>query len=139
MKKLDSVLLVDDDAITNYINEQLIKDLSIAQEVLVATNGKEGINVIEDRCQNKKSCPELILLDINMPVMNGFEFLEKYQQMQLPLCPTSVVVLLTSSTNSRDVKKSEESSIADYLIKPLTESKINTLLEKHFNGSHQQY
>jgi CheY-like chemotaxis protein len=132
MKKLESVLLVDDDEITNFINEQLIKDLSVAEEILVATNGKEGIDAVEKRCQDKKSCPELILLDINMPVMNGFEFLEKYQQMYLPHRPKSVVVMLTSSENSKDIEKSKQTTIADYMTKPLTEKKISSILEKYF-------
>lgn len=135
MKKLESVLLVDDDEITNFINEQIIQDMSVAEEILVATNGKEGIEVVENWCQSQKTCPELIFLDINMPVMDGFEFLEAYQQKHSSTHrPKSVVVMLTSSNNPEDIEKTKQSNIADYLIKPLTEDKINNVLKKHFTN-----
>ena len=133
MKKLESILLIDDDEITNFINEHLLQEMSVATEILIATNGKEGLDLIQARCQDQKSCPDLILLDIKMPVMNGFEFLEEYQNMDVPNRPQTVVVMLTSSSNSKDIEQANQSDIATYINKPLTEQKISTIITEYFS------
>lgn len=72
MQKLTSTLLVDDDETTNFVNEMLLKDMGVTEQILTAHNGQEALELILERCENNE-CPSLILLDINMPVMNGFE------------------------------------------------------------------
>lgn len=71
MKKLNCVLLVDDDITTNFLNESLIEEMDIAKQIMVAQNGKEALELIERYFNEESSCPQLILLDINMPVMDG--------------------------------------------------------------------
>ena len=73
---LSSILLIDDDPITNFINERLLRRLGVSQEVLVATNGQLGLDILKTRCQHDAvGCPDLVLIDMKMPVMNGSEFL----------------------------------------------------------------
>src|SRR5690606_32842970 len=109
MKKFKRILLVDDDDTSNLLSTMVITDMEIAEDVDVAFNGEEAINYILKNCKNggetgERHCPELILLDINMPVMDGFEFLETYKekfdhQSQVP------VVMLSSSNNPKDYER----------------------------------
>ncbi len=72
MKKLNKILLVDDDPTNNFLNEKILRDLSIAQEIEVLINGKLAFDYVLDNCNApKKNCPALIILDHHMPVMDG--------------------------------------------------------------------
>ncbi|GAB3637938.1 hypothetical protein GCM10027422_35280 [Hymenobacter arcticus] len=85
MPPLASVLLVDDDPTTNYLNKLLLTRMDVAQQVLVAENGEQALRTLDQTCSAPPTaaCPRLILLDLNMPVLNGLAFLETY--VQLPL------------------------------------------------------
>lgn len=131
MDKLSCTLLVDDDQVTNFTNQMLLEDMEVSEKVLVAHNGKEALQVIEQVC-GEKDCPQLILLDINMPVMNGFEFLKVYEKLNLVQKKSVVIVMLTTSLNPHDVDLLKEAPIQDFLNKPLTEEMVKALLKKHF-------
>lgn len=125
------VLLVDDDPVANFLNESLLQELQVAQHITVAHNGEEALGYIKenwrrDKASSAKPCYKLILLDINMPVMNGFEFLNHYQQMAQDdeVC----VAMLSSSDNQRDLETARAYNIKAYLQKPLDEEKIKHLL-----------
>ena len=133
MPKLTSVLLVDDDSTTNYLNTLLIKRMGISQNLFVAENGREALTTLSQVCPAPNAnCPALILLDINMPVMNGIEFLEAYQHLPLAQRQAIVVVLLTTSVSPRDLTRVATLPIAGTLTKPLTEGKLTTLLQEYF-------
>ncbi len=133
MVKLKRILLVDDDNINNFINQRLIKKLNIAEEVNVAVNGEEAIKVIKNTCDNE--CPDLILLDINMPVMDGFEFLEEYKKLPIPNKDKVVIVMLTTSTNQNDMGRSKNIPIRGFLNKPLTEDKLTKIMKDYFTSA----
>lgn len=133
MPKLTSVLLVDDDSTTNYLNKLLLNRLGVAEHLLVAENGREALSILAQTCRaTNTSCPPLILLDVNMPVMNGIEFLEAYQQLPLAQQQAIVIVLLTTSVNPLDLARVQALPIASTLTKPLTEEKVNALLQQYF-------
>lgn len=132
MKKLKSVLLVDDDSINNFINERLIKKMDLTEEVNISLNGKEALEYLKKRSEEGKPSPELILLDINMPVMDGFEFLEAFQKLEIPDKNSIIIVMLTTSTNPSDTERLENTGVEGYINKPLTEQKLRDVLEKHF-------
>jgi len=133
MPKLPSVLLVDDDSTTNYLNKILLTRLNVAEQLLFAENGRDALVILHQACMAPAaSCPVLILLDINTPVMNGIEFLEAYQQLPLAHRQAIVIVLLTTSVNPRDLARVQELPIAATLTKPLTEAKVRDLLRQHF-------
>ncbi len=131
MVKLDSILLVDDDQATNFINTMLIEDMGIAKELLIALNGQEALEIISKRCLGG-TCPDLILLDINMPVMNGFEFLEAYKNLGFAGSKSVVIVMLTTSLNTNDLAKVPGTNTSRFLNKPLTEEALNDILQTHF-------
>jgi CheY-like chemotaxis protein len=131
MKRLTCTLLVDDDKTTNFANQMLLEDMDVTERILVAHNGKEAIDIIKKECE-AGYCPGLILLDINMPVMNGFEFLDAYEKLEVSHKQSVVIVMLTTSLNPKDLEQLKESSIQRLLNKPLTEQMIQELLQKHF-------
>ncbi|RPD49725.1 response regulator [Hymenobacter sediminis] len=133
MSKLSSILLVDDDKTTNFLNELMLRKLDVADKLLVALNGQEALQILQEHCaQSASSCPVLIFLDINMPVMNGFEFLDAYSQLPWIQQRTTIIVMLTTSLHSRDLRRAEELPVAGFVSKPLTEQKVQAILQKHF-------
>jgi CheY-like chemotaxis protein len=131
MRKLNHILLVDDDNINNFINEKLLKKLDCAHKTSIATNGEEAILLLNNICKDNL-CPELILLDINMPVMDGFEFLERYKELNFPNKQSIIIVMLTTSTNPNDTDRLNKTGAAGYISKPLTEQKLTEVIVKYF-------
>jgi len=134
MSRLASVLLVDDDSTTNFLNKALLLRMAVTQQVLTAENGEQALRTLGHTClgPDRAACPQLILLDMNMPVLNGLGFLEAYTQLQLEQRPI-VVVMLTTSLHPVDQARAQEFPIAGFLTKPLTKEKVTALLETHFS------
>jgi CheY-like chemotaxis protein len=135
MPPLASVLLVDDDPTTNFLNKLLLTRMGVAQQVLIAENGEQALRTLDQTCRDTESpdCPQLILLDMNMPVLNGLAFLEAYAQTPLVHQQTIVVVMLTTSLHPADLSRAQQLPIADFLNKPLTQEKVTALLTRHFS------
>ena len=135
MLKLSSVLLADDDATTNYLNKAIIRRLGITERLLVATNGREALDHLPElSALATADCPALIVLDMNMPVLNGFEFLAAYQLLPLARRQAVVVVVLTTSMLPRDLERVRQLPVADILHKPLTKEMVEQVLARYFPG-----
>jgi CheY-like chemotaxis protein len=134
MKKIACTLLVDDDDTTNFINQMLLKDLGITHEILITHNGKEAMDLIQQRQLSNQDLPDLIILDINMPVMNGFEFLEAFEKIKRKGNPSVIIVMLSTSMNPEDVSDAEGTAIKEFLNKPLTEHSLKEVVNKHFSS-----
>jgi CheY-like chemotaxis protein len=135
MQKLAKVLLVDDDHIITFLHTQLLKRFLVVEQLLVAHNGLEALQTLEQTCAESDTLgePMLVLLDLNMPVMNGLQFLETYQQHPLAQQCRLVIVVLTTAEYSRDLERIRALAIAtDILTKPLTQEKVETILHRHF-------
>ena len=131
MQKLSSVLLIDDDPTTNFLNERLLTNLGVTDHFLVATNGQEALDLLAQACApGSSTCPALVLLDINMPIMNGIEFLEAYHPR--PPAPPFVIIILTTSMHPRDLTRIGSLPIAGLINKPFTREKINMIMQSHF-------
>ncbi|NVO33357.1 response regulator [Hymenobacter lapidiphilus] len=129
MQKLPSVLLIDDDQTNNFLNELLIKKLDVTERVLVAESGTDALSLL---ARNAPDAPDLILLDVNMPGMSGIQFLEAYQQLPAEQRGATVIVMLTTTMDARDLGRLDELSIAGLVSKPLTKEKVDHLLQLHF-------
>ncbi|MGI4874277.1 MAG: response regulator [Janthinobacterium lividum] len=133
MIKLSSVLLVDDDPLTNDLNERLLQHLGVADEYHAATDGVEALAVLEQLSANAyPSSPVLVLLDVKMPGMDGMTFVEAYQQLPAPQQQAVVIVMHTTSMSSVDLGRIESLPIAGLVSKPLTKAKLDTILQLHF-------
>ncbi|WP_276499034.1 response regulator [Pontibacter litorisediminis] len=138
MRKLSGILLIDDDDTTNFLNERLLDRMEVTDHIRTFVNGKQAFdylyNVSNGNYEAESSeyfQPELIFLDINMPVMDGFEMLDLYERLNPQFRKKIVMVVLTTSTHPQDTANSQKYN-AEYIIKPLTADKVNNLLQKHF-------
>jgi CheY-like chemotaxis protein len=132
MSKYNSVMLIDDNEIDNLINQKMIEAAGLANRIYTHTGAKSAIEFLrnietleEDVLQ--KVQPDIIFLDIDMPLMDGFQFLDEFEKLSAKTKERSKIVMLTSSINPQDVSKSKKYSyVKQYINKPL--SQIN--LEK---------
>ena len=136
-KKLDCVLLIDDDEPTNFINKIIVQRSDCADHIQIAESADEALNYLQ-QCNKFDDngvlpLPELIFLDINMPKLNGWDFLNEYREWDRPDTYDPVIVMLTTSMNPEDEKRARETSeVAAYASKPLKNNKLDELLEQHF-------
>ena len=126
MKRIDSILLVDDDEICNFISTTLLKHLHIAENIHSATNGKEALRLLKKNAviNTLTIFPEVIFLDLNMPVMDGFDFLEQLNKTMPAYASVCKIFILTSSESPLDIDRCRRYEIAGYISKPLTEQKL---------------
>ncbi len=128
-KKLNCILLVDDDKDFNFIHQRLLKKMNCVESIEVAANGKMGLDFI----RSKKCKPNLIFLDINMPKMNGWEFLEEYNRLAEDEKANVVIVMLTSSLNPDDKAKAETfGCVRSFVAKPLDIESVEKILMLYF-------
>ncbi|TGE28109.1 response regulator [Hymenobacter metallicola] len=134
MALLSSVLLVDDNSTTNFLHKLLLDKMGVSQQVFVAENGEQALRALVQLCSNNEeaTCPQLIFLDMNMPVLNGLGFLEAYTHLPLAQRQAIVIVMLTTSLHERDMARARELPVAGFLTKPLTTEKVKALLAQHF-------
>jgi CheY-like chemotaxis protein len=129
-KKINCTLLIDDDVVSNFVSEKVIQSSDITNELMVAQNGHVAFKYLEKCSSFDNPCPELIFLDVNMPVMDAFDFLKLYKTLQKK--DKGSVVILTSSDNPYDVEHLAQFEIMGYINKPLTNEKITELMEKNY-------
>lgn len=134
-KPIKSILLVDDDEATNYIHEVVIKRFDPNINVIAVENGQEGIEYLRSiNDEGSHPCPDLIFLDINMPIMNGWEFLSNYKNLPLNQKGDIIVVMLTTSLNPDDKLRAEQiEEINDFANKPLTKDLFTEIANKFFS------
>jgi response regulator RpfG family c-di-GMP phosphodiesterase len=129
-KKLDCIMLIDDSSDDNFFHKREIKKADSATNVITENSGREALEYLKSK---KEPHSDLIFLDINMPGMNGWEFLEEYSKLDKELQRQAIIIMLTTSDNSDDIAKSKAySSISDYITKPLTKEIMNGIVEKYF-------
>src|ERR1051325_8375259 len=122
MKRVESVLLVDDDEVCNYINQDVIRIVDRELKVHIALNGQTALDFLNN---HEDDCPQLILLDLNMPVMDGFEFLDEYRNLSEEKRKNIAIVILTSSEYKKDIERAREYKVVKaYITKPLTTDKM---------------
>ena len=131
MKK--NILLVDDDKIFNFLSEKTISSLGLANEIHFASNGKEALDMLDQYRQGLLDKPDIIFLDLNMPIMNGYEFIEAFAAMDLPEKHLITIVILTSSADPRDLEMAKELGIKYYFNKPLSKDEIKKMIGQEFS------
>ncbi len=133
-KKLKIIMLVDDDLNTNFYNEIIIKKMDITEQIKVFQNGEMALSYLTTKNEEGEfPQPEIIFLDINMPVMNGWEFIENYDKLTKEQQAQILIAMLTSSINYEDKERALNSGVVkEFISKPLIEEKINNILEKYF-------
>lgn len=130
MEQKRNILLVDDDRVANFLSERIISAMDIAKEVRSVTNGREALKILHNH-EGAAFVPDVILLDLNMPIMNGFEFIQAFQELDLPLKDKMIIIAVTSSNNSNDIEKARSFGIKHYLTKPISPESIKAIILEH--------
>ncbi len=128
-KKLNCVLLVDDSDADNEFHQIIIERQGITENIRIAENGLKALEYLKDEAQLK---PDLIFLDINMPRMNGWEFLENYKHLNVTH-KQIIIVMLTTSANPADIERAQKiAEVNGFKVKPLTAEMLDEIMETYF-------
>ncbi len=128
------IMCVDDDPMTLMLNKLTLKKCNFCQDALTAENGKIAIEYFEQQLNlplEKRELPDLIFLDLNMPEMNGWEFLNAYLKEYMAVQPELKVVILSSTVDPDDRERAIKNPLViDFISKPLTIRRLDEL-KKH--------
>lgn len=128
MSKFTEVLLVEDDPITILVCDRMIKMTSFAEKVITCENGKIAIDYLAS-LQEGNQMPPIIFLDINMPVMNGWDFLNEFEILKANFNKMPRIFLLSSTVDPEDYKKARQfEQVADFISKPLSKETLNQIV-----------
>lgn len=130
MKKIKTLCLVDDDDIFQLITQRVIAQTNLVETIKIFSNGLDAMVFLKSVAQNAARLPEIILLDLNMPVMDGWEFLEEFTLLKPRLEKTITIYVVSSSIAPSDIQRAEAiSEVTDYIIKPITTEKLLDMLK----------
>jgi len=127
--KFNDVYVVDDDKIFHFIIKKLLANNNIAVSPEFFENGLLALNGIKNKLDKGETPPDLILLDINMPVLDGWQFLEEYKKLKERLKKDIIIYIISSSDNTVDIDRAKDfkTEISDYYLKPVTVEAIKTI------------
>lgn len=123
--KIDLVMLVDDNDTDNFINKRIIELTNFASNIEIKNSGKSALEYLEQNKNDDDKLPNLIFLDINMPIVDGFVFLYEFENFPKNVKEKCKVVILSSSDNKRDIDKIVNNNyVIKFITKPLTEEEL---------------
>ena len=129
MKKIETLYVIDDDDTYQFIIRKVVEETRLVDQIKLFSNGKEALTFLESAISEKKTLPDVILLDISMPVMDGWEFLENFILLNPKVGKKIIIYLVSSSVNPRDVEKARSiAEVTDYVVKPITKEKLIELI-----------
>jgi CheY-like chemotaxis protein len=132
-KQLKCIMLVDDNSDDNFFHERIISKNNSVEKIISMENAVDALSYITTKLDQHESCPDLIFLDINMPGMNGWDFLDEYKKLKLPLQKSVIIVMLTTSDNIEDQAKALALNVvSDFRTKPLTTLMLEDIIDKYF-------
>lgn len=127
MKKVKKALLVDDSKATNFFNKKILERTGQIEEICTVENGEEALKLLKEG-----NIPEIIFLDINMPVMNGWEFLSAYQELNINEHNTVIILMLGAALSQEDIDRAKRFiQVKGFQEKMLTKTNVNSIIEKH--------
>ena len=127
------VLLIDDDQVYLFAATKTIEATGLAGNVEVCTNGLDALEYLKNLIKSSGKLPDVIFIDINMPIMDGWEFLEEYKTLKQELNTPIKIYILSSSVDKNDIMRSKEyNSVIDYVIKPVYKEKFSEILQAVF-------
>ncbi|MCB0497849.1 MAG: response regulator [Cyclobacteriaceae bacterium] len=121
-------MLVDDNDTDNFISRRIIEITKFSEEVIVKNSGKGALDYLEENKDNPDALPDIIFLDINMPIVDGFVFLYEYEKFGNTVKDKCRVIILSSSDNKRDIDKIVNNDyVIKFVTKPLTEKTLEEI------------
>lgn len=125
---MKNVLLVDDDEVFNMLNSRLLRNTNEVDDIHIAENGEDALSLLNSYYVGSAALPDVILLDLSMPVMDGFEFLRAFEMLSLPGKEEVTIVVVTSSADPEDKARVARFGITHFLTKPVSEEQLREVL-----------
>lgn len=124
------ICIIDDDEIYQFTVTRTIESHKLAKKILVFSDGEQAMQFLIDNVSNSTSVPDIIFLDINMPIMDGWQFLEEYINIKPLLGKKVTIYMVSSSVDTADIERAKKiSEISDYLIKPISPEKLKSVVK----------
>ena len=132
MSKPFILCFIDDDEVYQYTITRSVKTHGLAKKILVFSDGEEAIGFLIDNIANNENLPDIIFLDINMPIMDGWQFLEEYVKIKPRISKIITIYVITSSVNPLDEEYARKiSEISDYIVKPIKPEMLKQIVDSY--------
>lgn len=130
MANINKVCVIDDDDIYQYLLRKELKSTRIVNQILVFPDGAKAIQYMSEKKDQPDELPDVVFLDVNMPVMNGWQFLDEFLVLKPMLSKKIAVLIVSSSFDQQDIDRAGRyAGVTDYIIKPVTRNKLVAVLE----------
>lgn len=127
MKTIDTIMMVDDDEATNFLHQIIIDDANCCNNLVIVDDAQKALEMLDGDLQ-----PNLLFLDINMPKMDGWEFLEIFKKRKKENEQQTKIIIFSTSLNPRDQEKASKYSNVQFMCKPLTTDLIVQIIDENF-------
>ena len=129
MKKVQVCCIIDDDPIFIYGTKRIMKEVDFAENIIVYNNGQEAVDGLKEIINEGGLLPEVIFLDLNMPIMNGWEFLDEYENCRYEISKKTIIYIISSSVDPRDLERVKHyNQVKSYILKPITPDDLCKIL-----------
>ena len=131
MKKVRSTCIIDDDSIFVYGTKRLIDEVGFTENIITFENGQDAIDGLYEMSTGGEDLPAVIFLDLNMPIMNGWEFLEDFAKLPADKREKVAIYIISSSVDPRDLERIRNYQIVhDYILKPMSTEELKSIQQK---------
>lgn len=129
MERINIACIIDDDPIFVFGVKKIMELIDFCDSLMVFRNGREALNNLKAIISNKDKLPDVILLDLNMPILDGWQFLEEF--IQIPCEKKIIIYIVSSSIDPEDVLRAKSfEGVSDYIVKPVTVAKLKKVLSE---------
>ncbi len=132
MSKQLTIALVDDDRIYQFTTERMLQRLDADIRFLWFKDGEEALGYLQDHALDDQALPDILIVDINMPFLDGWQFLDAFRSLRPDLAKPVDIYMVSSSTDDRDMQRARSTEgVRDYVEKPITREKLAVILGLH--------
>lgn len=130
MNSVKNLLLIDDDEIFTFMTKRIIESTNLAEQIKIFENGKDAIDFLNSIVDKPELLPEIIFLDLSMPILDGWGFLEEYIQLKPRFGKKITLYIISSSVSPKDHERAKTySEVSDFIIKPMTKEKFIDIIK----------
>lgn len=131
MEKINVTCVIDDDAVYNFTIKRAFDSAQFTKRLLMFPNGQMALDYFTSHIEDETNLPDLVLLDLNMPVLDGWQFLDKFSALKPRIGKKIIIYIISSSIMEEDMTRAKSiSEVSDYIIKPITPEKLISILEQ---------
>ena len=124
-----NICVIDDDDIYQFTIVKILKSINLDKKISLFSDGEEALEFLIDNLYNNEELPDIIFLDINMPIMDGFQFMEEYVKIKPKLNKKIIIYMVSSSVDPVDIERAKNiSDISDYIIKPIKAGQLQEIM-----------